>query len=45
MQAPVSEVSMIVEETMPSVVAVASTAVYQMPDYGYGWFWRRKSVL
>lgn len=38
MQAPVSEVSLIVEETMPSVVAVASTAVYQMPDYGYGWF-------
>lgn len=38
MQAPVSEVSLIVEEMMPSVVAVASTAVYQMPDYGYGWF-------
>lgn len=38
MQASVSEVSLIVEETMPSVVAVASTAVYQMPDYGYGWF-------
>ncbi len=36
--APVSDVSLIVEEAMPSVVAVASTAVYQMPDYGFGWF-------
>ena len=23
---------------MPAVVAVASTAVYQMPDFGFGWF-------
>ena len=23
---------------MPTVVAVASTAVYQTPDYGYSWF-------
>ena len=36
--APVSDVSLIVEEAMPTVVAVASTAVYQMPDYGFGWF-------
>lgn len=36
--APVSDVSLIVEKAMPAVVAVASTAVYQMPDYGFGWF-------
>lgn len=38
LSAPVSDVSLIVEEAMPVVVAVASTAVYQMPDYGFGWF-------
>ena len=36
--APSTDVSEIVEEAMPTVVAVASTAVYQTPDYGYSWF-------
>ena len=36
--APATDVSQVVEEAMPSVVAVASTAVYQMPDFGFGWF-------
>ena len=30
--APATDVSQVVEEAMPAVVAVASTAVYQMPD-------------
>ena len=29
--APATDVSQVVEEAMPAVVAVASTAVYQMP--------------
>ena len=33
-----TDVSQVVEEAMPAVVAVASTAVYQMPDFGFGWF-------
>lgn len=36
--APATDVSQVVEEAMPSVVAVASTTVYQMPDFGFGWF-------
>ncbi len=36
--APATDVSQVVEEAMPAVVAVASTAVYQMPDFGFGWF-------
>lgn len=36
--APATDVSQVVEEAMPAVVAVASTAVYQMPDSGFGWF-------
>lgn len=36
--APTTDVSLIVEDAMPTVVAVASTAVYQTPDYGYSWF-------
>ena len=36
--APSTDVSQVVEEAMPAVVAVASTAVYQMPDFGFGWF-------
>ena len=36
--APATDVSQGVEEAMPAVVAVASTAVYQMPDFGFGWF-------
>ena len=36
--APATDVSQVVEEAMPAVVAVASTAVYQMPDLGFGWF-------
>ena len=32
--APSTDVSEIVEEAMPTVVAVASTAVYQTPEYG-----------
>lgn len=35
---PATDVSQVVEEAMPAVVAVASTAVYQMPDFGFGWF-------
>ena len=35
--APATDVSQVVEEAMPAVVAVASTAVYQMPDFGFGW--------
>ena len=36
--APATDVSQVVGEAMPAVVAVASTAVYQMPDFGFGWF-------
>lgn len=36
--APVTDVSVIVEEAMPSVVAITSTAVYQSRDFGYEWF-------
>ena len=36
--APATDVSQVVEEAMPAVVAVASTAVYQLPDFGFGWF-------
>ena len=36
--APATDVSQVVEEAMPAVVAVASTVVYQMPDFGFGWF-------
>ena len=36
--APSTDVSQVVGEAMPAVVAVASTAVYQMPDFGFGWF-------
>ena len=36
--APVTDVSVIVEEAMPSVVAITSTAVYQSRDFGYDWF-------
>ena len=36
--APATDVSQGGEEAMPAVVAVASTAVYQMPDFGFGWF-------
>lgn len=36
--APATDVSQVVEEAMPAVVAVASTTVYQMPDFGFGWF-------
>ena len=36
--APATDVSQVVEEAMPAVVAVASTAVYQMPGFGFGWF-------
>lgn len=36
--APATDVSQVVEEAMPAVVAVASTAVYQTPDFGFGWF-------
>lgn len=34
----VADVSDIVEQAMPSVVAITSTAVYQSNNYGYGWF-------
>lgn len=30
----------IVEQAMPTVVAITSTAVYQSNNYGYGWFFR-----
>lgn len=33
-----ADVSGIVEQAMPSVVAITSTAVYQSNDFGYGWF-------
>lgn len=33
-----TDVSDIVEQAMPSVVAITSTAVYQTNNYGYGWF-------
>ena len=36
--APMSDVSDIVEAAMPSVVAITSTTVYQSGNYGYGWF-------
>ena len=36
--APATDVSQVVGEAMPAVVAVARTAVYQMPDFGFGWF-------
>ena len=36
--APATDVSQVVGEAMPAVVAVASTAVYQMPEFGFGWF-------
>lgn len=36
--APATDVSQVVGEAMPAVVAVASTAVYQMPDFGFGCF-------
>lgn len=36
--APATDVSQVVGEAMPAVVADASTAVYQMPDFGFGWF-------
>lgn len=32
-----ADVSQIVEDAMPSVVAITSTAVYQNYDFGYGW--------
>ena len=41
--APATDVSQVVEEAMPAVVAVASTAVYQMPDFGFGWFFGGRS--
>lgn len=43
--APSTDVSEIVEEAMPTVVAVASTAVYQTPDYGYSWFSEAEASL
>lgn len=36
--APVTDVSVIVEQAMPSVVSITSTAVYQSRDFGYDWF-------
>lgn len=36
--APMADVSDIVEAAMPSVVAITSTTVYQSNNYGYGWF-------
>ena len=36
----VADVSDIVEQAMPTVVAITSTAVYQSNNYGYGWFFR-----
>lgn len=32
-----TDISQIVEDAMPSVVAITSTAVYQNYDFGYGW--------
>ena len=34
----VADVSDIVEQAMPTVVAITSTAVYQSNNFGYGWF-------
>lgn len=34
----VADVSDIVEEAMPTVVAITSTTVYQSNNFGYGWF-------
>lgn len=36
----VADVSDIVEQAMPTVVAITSTAVYQSNNYGYGWVFR-----
>ena len=36
----VADGSDIVEQAMPTVVAITSTAVYQSNNYGYGWFFR-----
>ena len=36
--APVTDVSVIVEQAMPSVVSITSTSVYQSRDFGYDWF-------
>lgn len=36
--APVADVSSIVEAAMPTVVAITSTTVYQNNNFGYGWF-------
>ena len=36
--AAVADVSDIVEEAMPTVVAITSTTVYQSNNFGYGWF-------
>lgn len=36
--APVTDVSVIVAQAMPSVVSITSTAVYQSRDFGYDWF-------
>ena len=36
----VADVSDIVEQAMPTVVAITSTAVYQSNNFGYGWFFR-----
>lgn len=36
--APVTDVSVIVAQAMPSVVSITSTAVYQSCDFGYDWF-------
>ena len=36
----VADVSDIVEQAMPTVVAITSTAVYQSNNYGYGWFFQ-----
>ena len=36
--APVTDVSVIVEQAMPSVLSITSTAVYQSRDFGYDWF-------
>ncbi|MEQ2427362.1 S1C family serine protease [Enterocloster hominis (ex Hitch et al. 2024)] len=37
-RAAVADVSDIVEEAMPTVVAITSTTVYQNNNFGYGWF-------
>lgn len=38
LQGAVADVSSIVEEAMPTVVAITSTTVYQSNNFGYGWF-------